>query len=77
MVLYTKRYGALRSELQAVRLAKPLTQTELAHALGKTQSYVSKIETGEQYVDVIEFLAWCEVTGADACHILQHVKAAG
>lgn len=36
---------------------------QLAEKLGRGQSYVSKVERGEQYVDVIEFLEWC-----DACN---------
>lgn len=42
-----------------VRRAAGLSQVELAEALGVGQSYVSKVERGEMYVDVMVFIDWC------------------
>ena len=59
-MLYGQRYENLRLVLKDVRRRAGLTQIQLAGKLGKGQSYVSKMERGEQYVDAIELLEWCE-----------------
>ncbi len=40
-----------------------LSQTEAARRLGKPQSYVSKCESGERRVDVVELKAFARVYG--------------
>jgi len=40
--------------LRQARTAAGLTQVEVARRLGKTQSFVSKCESGERRVDVVE-----------------------
>lgn len=47
---------AVRKFLRLKRLERELTQRDLAALLGKPQSYVSKIETGERAVSVGEFI---------------------
>ncbi len=37
---------------------------ELSEALGVGQSYVSKVERGEMYVDVMVFVDWCQACQA-------------
>jgi transcriptional regulator with XRE-family HTH domain len=54
------RYQALQAELAAVRRAAGLSQVELSEVLGVGQSYVSKVERGEMYVDVMVFIDWCK-----------------
>lgn len=55
----------LRAQLKAVRSAAGLTQSEVAGALHKPQSYVSKYESGERTLSVLELRAICRATGAD------------
>lgn len=62
-MLYAQRYETLRQRLAAVRREAGLTQVELAERLGKGQSFVSKIESGERYLDVLQFVLWCESCG--------------
>jgi len=50
----------LAALLRQVRLEANLTQSQLAEAIGQTQSYVSKYETGEQRLDLIELEAVCD-----------------
>ena len=47
---------ALQAMLRAARVEAGLTQAQLARALSKPQSFVSKIEVGERMVDVIEMI---------------------
>lgn len=49
--------------LVQVRAAAGLTQAQLAQRLEVGQSYVSKIERGEAYVDVMLFVDWCRACG--------------
>ncbi|MGE8658700.1 MAG: helix-turn-helix domain-containing protein [Achromobacter sp.] len=72
-MLYGQRYEVLRRELQQLRVDAGLTQVELAKRLGKGQSYVSKVERGEQYVDLIEFLDWCEACKAEPENVVRKI----
>ena len=54
----------LRQELRQVRLNAGLTQAEVAEALGKPQSYVSKLESGDRSLDLIEMREFCMVCGS-------------
>ena len=50
----------LTTLLKQVRLDSNLTQADLAARLGQSQSYVSKYESGEQRLDLIELEAICK-----------------
>ena len=61
------RYSSLRKHLKAMRTGAGLTQAELANKLKLVdQSYVSKIERGERYVDMLFYLDWCRACGVSA-----------
>lgn len=49
----------LASLLRQVRMNANLTQSQLAEKIGQTQSYVSKYESGEQRLDLIELETVC------------------
>lgn len=49
--------------LRQVRLEANLTQVQVAEMIGQKQSYVSKYESGEQRLDLIELEAICNATG--------------
>jgi len=51
---YRQRYRAFLDRLKQARLQASLTQAEVAIRLQKPQSYVSKIESGERRVDIVE-----------------------
>lgn len=59
ITVYHPRYQALREGLAALRKKAGLSQVQLAERLGVGQSFVSKIERGESYVDVMLFVDWC------------------
>ena len=50
----------LAALLRQVCLDANLTQLQLAEKIGQTQSYVSKYESGEQRLDLIELEAVCK-----------------
>jgi transcriptional regulator with XRE-family HTH domain len=53
---YSAGYVRLREGLIEARQARGLTQTQLAAALDRPQSFVSKFESGERRLDVVEVL---------------------
>lgn len=59
------RYQALQAHLKGLRKAAGLTQVQLAQHLQLDQSYLSKIERGERYMDVLLYLDWCRACGAE------------
>ena len=67
------RYQALQALLVVVRKTAGLSQTQLAGRLGVGQSYVSKIERGETYVDVLLFIEWCQACGAVAADVVDEL----
>ncbi|QTX19424.1 helix-turn-helix transcriptional regulator [Comamonas aquatica] len=50
---------ALRNLLAQIRKEKSILQKDLATALGRPQSYVSKYENGERSIDIVEFIEIC------------------
>ncbi|KQW61525.1 helix-turn-helix domain-containing protein [Variovorax sp. Root411] len=61
--LYHAEYEALRNLMRSVRVKAGLTQVQMAEALGVGQSYISKLERGENFVDVLLFARWCSACG--------------
>jgi transcriptional regulator with XRE-family HTH domain len=49
--------------LRAMRAEAGLTQTELAVRIGKDQTFVSKYESGERRLDVLEVREICRAMG--------------
>jgi len=52
--VYAKEYQTLLTRLRQARLAAGLTQQQVAKALRKPQSFVSKSELGERRLDPVE-----------------------
>jgi transcriptional regulator with XRE-family HTH domain len=52
--VYTKDYKEIIKRLKTGRIEAGLAQQEVADKLGKPQSYISKIESGERRLDVAE-----------------------
>jgi transcriptional regulator with XRE-family HTH domain len=54
--IYTSEYQIFLKNLRNARKESGLTQLEVAKKLNQPQSYVSKCESGEKRVDIIELL---------------------
>ena len=52
--IYTKDHNEIVERLKEARLGIGLGQVEVAEKLGRTQSYVSKIESGQRRFDVLQ-----------------------
>ena len=53
----------LAALLRQIRLDAEFTQLQVAEKIGQTQSYVSKYESGEQRLDLMELEAVCKAVG--------------
>lgn len=53
----------LQALLRQVRVEAGLTQEQLAEKLGRPQSFVSKFESGERRLDVLELRELCRAIG--------------
>ena len=72
-MLERQKYEFLRSELKKARLDADLLQADLASTLKKPQSYISKVESGERSLDIIEFVDYCKGLGLDPSRWLKKI----
>ena len=52
--IYTREYSAFLHLLRQAREGAGMTQVDLAAALERTQSFVSKVERGETRLDIVQ-----------------------
>ncbi|WP_439622082.1 helix-turn-helix domain-containing protein [Gemmata sp.] len=68
---HTAAYRRLTAALRRAREAAGLTQADVAAKLGAYASFVSKVESGERRVDVVELAALCRACGTDLVALLR------
>lgn len=59
--IYTKDHQYLVGQLKKARLEVGLNQKDAAKALKCTQSYISKVESGQRRIDVIQLKKFAEI----------------
>jgi len=52
--LYSNEQKNIARKLIKARIGAKLTQSSAAEKLGKSQSYISKVESGQSQIDVVE-----------------------
>ena len=72
--VFTKKYETFRELLTQYRKDAGVTQQSLAEKLDKPQSFVSKFESGERRLDVIEFLDVAEVLQFDVYEFIKKLE---
>jgi transcriptional regulator with XRE-family HTH domain len=70
---FTARYDYFRKLLVEAREAAGLRQVDVARKLRRPQSYVSKVESGERRLDIVEFLDMCAAIEADPVRMVTKV----
>jgi transcriptional regulator with XRE-family HTH domain len=70
-VLHSPPYQKLRRLLSEARAAADLTQAEVASRMDRPQSFVSKYESGERHLDVIEFVEVCAAIGVSPAKVMR------
>jgi transcriptional regulator with XRE-family HTH domain len=67
---FSDDYSKMLVLLRAARKTAGLTQVEVARAFGRTQSMISKLESGEVRIDPIELQRFAELYGVEVTALL-------
>lgn len=59
--IHTGEYKEIIERLKEARIEAGLSQKEVADKLKKSQSYISKIEAGEQRIDILEMKKFADL----------------
>ena len=63
--IYTKDHKNVVGRLKKARIETGLDQKEVAKILGRTQSYVSKVESGQRRIDIVQLKTFAKVYKKD------------
>lgn len=63
--VYSDEYQRVINALKKARKENGITQAQLAEALGKPQSFIAKVESGERRLDVVEFVHLARLVGME------------
>lgn len=59
--IYSSEHKKIINKLVKARLDSGLSQNDAAKKLGKSQSYISKLESGQRRVDLIQLKALAKI----------------
>lgn len=71
--IFTEQYGRFRELLVQYRQLRTITQAQLAESLNRPQSFVSKYESGERRLDLVEFLEIAAALQFDPCELIRTI----
>jgi transcriptional regulator with XRE-family HTH domain len=71
----TSEQQRLQELLRQIRMNAGLKQTELAERLGQSQSFVSKYESGERRLDLLELRQICEAIGMSLLDFVRNFES--
>ena len=69
--IHTKEYAYFVERLVKARLEARLTQVDVAKKLGRPQSHVSNVETGQQRVDIVELQRFAKLYKKDMSYFVK------
>lgn len=69
--IQTKEYAYFVERLRKARLEAGFTQVEAAKKIGRPQSHISNIESGQQRVDVVELQRFAKLYGKRISYFLK------
>ena len=67
---FARAYEEIIDRLIRQRHAIGMTQTELGHAYGEDQSFISRVERRQGRRDVWEFVKWCRALEVEPAAVL-------
>ncbi len=69
--IHTKEYAYFVERLRKARIEAKLTQAQIAKKIGRPQSHISNVESGQQRVDVIELKRFAKLYGREINYFLK------
>jgi len=69
--IQTREYGDFVGKLRKARLEAGLRQIDVAKRLKRTQSYVSRVEVGEQRLDILELKKFADLYKKDLHYFIK------
>jgi len=60
-VIFTQDHKSIIKKLKEARVAIGLDQKQVAEKLSKTQSFISKIESGQRRIDIIQLKEFAKI----------------
>ncbi len=63
--IYSKDHKFITEQLRKARIQTGLDQIQTAKLLGKTQSYISKIESGQRRIDIVQLKEFARIYKKD------------
>jgi transcriptional regulator with XRE-family HTH domain len=73
--IHSRSHHILIAKIRALRESFGLTQKELADKIGVDQTFISKIETGDRRVDLIELREICLSLGTSLEDFIKSLEA--
>ncbi|MBA3052497.1 MAG: helix-turn-helix transcriptional regulator [Candidatus Omnitrophota bacterium] len=74
--LYSKKLRYLAKRLRDARVSAGLDQHAAARKFGKTQSFISKIESGQRRIRVLHLIRFMEIYGRPAGYFINDLVSA-
>jgi len=72
--VFSPAYRLFLRLLREARARAGVTQAQAARQLGRPQSFISKCESGERRIDVVEFLLLCDAYSCDPGEIIEQLR---
>jgi transcriptional regulator with XRE-family HTH domain len=69
-----KNAHLLGQYIRETRVSAGVTQSMLAATLGKPQSYIAKVESGERRIDVVEFIQLMNAMDVNVHDAIKNIK---
>jgi transcriptional regulator with XRE-family HTH domain len=69
--IHTKEYAYFVERLRKARQEAGLTQVQVAKKIGRPQSHISNVESGQQRVDVVELKRFAKLYGKDISYFIR------
>ena len=69
--LYSKEHKYLVEKLKEARMKSGLDQIKVAKLLGRTQSEISKIESGQRRIDIVQLKEFAKIYKKDISYFIK------
>ena len=69
--IYSKEHRILVERLRKARKEKGLDQRDVAKLLGVSQSYVSKMESGQRRIDIVQLKTFARIYGKNIDYFIK------